>query len=500
MSRFGFAREICLAALEAIDYHAVFDAVPTPMMIMATDLTIVGMNAAYLGTVGRERGELVGRNLFEAFPSSGSALRTLKESLQRVMRTGKPDFLPVLLYPISTIGSVVEERFWSVSHLPVRDPDGTVTSILQNTQDVTHMHRERLASDRDEGRLLGKNVLERAERIQALNLSLLAESAQLRNMFMSAPSFMCVLRGDDYRFELANNAFAALVGDRELLGRPFRQAIPESAGQLYVELLDKVFRTGEAFVGKQMRVEFERTPGHPLDEVFINFVFQPIFDDEDRVMGIFIDGNDVTDHVRAERSQALLVRELHHRVRNTLATVQGVMNTTARTAETIEDYQWAFSGRISSLARTHSLLTEEIQQFVSFPHLLRQEVGIYADGVTDRVVLEGPDVELPSQLAVPLGMTIHELTTNAFKHGALSTPRGRVTVTWTVMPADDKRVLTCHWIEAEGPPVSPPSKHGFGSMILTRVLSQQIGAKVSANYAPAGFELKAEIPLDVARV
>ena len=90
---------------------------------------------------------------------------------------------------------------------------------------------------------------------------------------------------------------------------------------------------------------------------------------------------------------------------------------------------------------------------MSFPHLLRQEVGVYADGVTDRVVLEGPDVELPSQLAVPLGMTIHELTTNAFRHGALSTANGRVTVRWTVMPAKDKRVLTCHWIEAEGPPV-----------------------------------------------
>ena len=185
--------------------------------------------------------------------------------------------------------------------------------------------------------------------------------------------------------------------------------------------------------------------------------------------------------------------------RNTLATVQGVMNSTARTAETIEDYQWAFSGRISSLARTHSLLTEEIQQFVSFPHLLRQEVGVYADGVTDRVVLEGPDVELPSQLAVPLGMTIHELTTNAFKHGALSTPNGRVTVRWTVMPARDKRVLTCHWIEAEGPRVTQPSKQGFGSMILTRVLSQQIGAKVLASYAPEGFELTAEIPLDIER-
>ncbi len=494
-----------LAALNAIDYHAVFESIATPMMVMASDFTIIDTNAAYLEAVGRERGHLVGRNVFEAFPSSGEALRTLKDSLQRVVSTGKPDVLPLLLYPLSTASGVMEERFWSVSHRPICDADGKVTSILQNPQDITQAQRQKLASDHgdgraDENKALGRNALDRVERIQALNVSLLAESAQLRNMFMSAPSFMCVLRGDDHRFELANHAFGVLVGERDLLGQPILQAIPEAAGQLYVGLLDKVFRTGEAFVGKQMRVEFERTPGQPMDEVFINFVFQPIFDDDGRAMGIFIDGNDVTDHVRAERSQALLVRELHHRVRNTLATVQGVMNSTARTAETIEDYQWAFSGRISSLARTHSLLTEEIQQFVSFPNLLKQEVGIYADGVTDRVVLEGPDIELPSQLAVPLGMTIHELTTNAYKHGALSAPRGRVTVTWAVMPLTNKRVLTCHWVESGGPLVSPPSKQGFGSIILTRVLAQQIGAKVSATYASTGFELTAEIPLNIERV
>ena len=489
-----------MAASEAIDYQTIFDSIPTPVMIMDRELTIVDMNAAYLEVVGQDRDKLLGRNIFDAFPGSGDALRIVSDSIQRVVRTGEVDVLPVLFYPIPVAnGTGTEERFWSLSHMPIRDRAGKVVSILQNTQDVTRIHRQKVASGKDDAHVLGKNVLERAERIQALNVSLLAESTQLRNLFMSAPSFMCVLRGPTYRFELANLAFTTLVGERDLLGRPFDQAIPEAVGQLYFELLDKVYRSGEAFVGKQMRVEVARRDGHPPDEVFINFVFQPILGDDGRVVGIFIDGNDVTDHVRAERSQALLVRELHHRVRNTLATVQGVMNSTARTAETIEDYQWAFSGRISSLARTHSLLTEEIQQFVSFPHLLRQEVGVYADGVTDRVVLEGPDVELPSQLAVPLGMTVHELTTNAFKHGALSTPKGRVTVRWTVTPAKDKRVLAVRWIEADGPRVTEPAKQGFGSMILTRVLSQQIGAKVLASYAPDGFELTAEIPLDIER-
>lgn len=494
--------ETFVAAIDAIEYKAMFDCVPTPLVLFSASLVIVELNQAYVDAVGRSREQLIGRNLFDAFPAPGEIAAVLRHSLQKVLQTGQTDVLPLLRYPIPIPDeSGIEERFWSCSHIPVRDKSGHITHVMQNTQDVTEIHRQKLAASRTpREETLSKSVLDRAEKIQALNVSLLAESAHLRNLFMRAPSFMCLLRGPEYRFELANNAFLTLVGQRDLVGRTVREAIPEAEGQVYLELLDKVYRTGEAFVGKQMRAEFERLPGQGLQEVFLDFVYQPIFGEDGRVAAIFVDGNDVTDHVRSEKAQSLLVRELHHRVRNTLATVQGVMNSTARTAETIEDYQWAFSGRISSLARTHSLLTEEIQQFVSFPHLLRQEIGVYAEGADDRVVLEGPDVELPSQLAVPLGMTVHELTTNAFRHGALSTDEGRLTVTWTVRPAKEKRILTCRWVESGGPIVVPPARHGFGSMILTRILTAQIGAKVSPSYPPQGFELTAEIPLDIERV
>lgn len=487
-----------MAAAVALDFKVLFAAVPTPMVVLTPDLTIFEINDLYADTVGLRRDELVGRDLFEAFPSDDDDNKgILRRSLSRVVATGKSDFLPLLHYPLAQgDGGTFVERYWSCSHVPIRDASGKVAFVLQQTQDITEMHRSGHA---EAERNVESSVIDRAERVQALNVSLLAESAQLRNLFMRSPSFMCLLRGPGYRFDLVNPAFTTLVGHRELMGRTFREAIPEADGQLYLDMLDKVYSTGEAFVGKQMRAEFEQVPGEGPQEVFISFVFQPLVDDDGKVVAIFVDGNDVTDHVRAERSQALLVRELHHRVRNTLATVQGVMNSTARTAETIEDYQWAFSGRISSLARTHSLLTEEIQQFVSFPHLLRQEIGVYAEGSAERVVLEGPDVELPSQLAVPLGMTIHELATNAYRHGALSASDGRVTVAWTVTPAKDKRILTCRWTESGGPPVTPPARQGFGSMILTRVLSQQIGAKVDASYSPQGFELRADIPLVIER-
>ena len=492
-----------MAAEDAIDFRAVFEATPTPLLVVSPDTTIVDVNGCGAELFRRPRDQLIGAKLFDAFPTSTENQATISGSLRQVFASGRSHQLPVLHFPASAaqLGSLANDGYWSFSHVPIKDRDGGVVLVLQNTQDITEVHRDAAGrgAPASAAESLGASVLHRAERVQALNLSLLAESSQLRNLFMHAPSFMCLLRGPSYHIELANIAFMDLVGERQLLGRPLRDAIPEVDGQLYFGLLDKVFATGELFVGKQMRAEFERKPGAGVEEIFISFVFQPIVGEDGKVFAIFIDGNDVTDHVRAERSQALLVRELHHRVRNTLATVQGVMNSTARTAETIEDYQWAFSGRISSLARTHSLLTEEIQQFVSFPNLLRQEIGVYAEGASERVVLEGPDVELPSQLAVPLGMTIHELTTNAYRHGALSAPDGRVTVTWSVQPAKEKRILICRWIETGGPTVSPPARLGFGSMILTRVLTQQIGAKVDATYPPEGFELRADIPLIIER-
>ncbi len=494
-----------MAANDFLDFEAVFRSTPTALIVVHSDLTIAAANHCFSYILGRPPEAFVGQRLFEALPAGDEAVGQLRGALDRIFASGDSESLPVLHIPLPDGEGGTRDRFWSCTGVAVRGPHGPVASVALHAQDVTEMHarlhggtgpaRAQVAHEEE----FSSSLFDRAERVQARNALLLAETGELRDLFMRAPSFMCLLRGGDYRVELANSAFLELVGRRELVGRPFREAVPEVEGQLYVDLLDKVFRSGEAFVGKQMRAEFERTPGRGPEEVFISFVFQPILGSDGAVIGIFIDGNDVTDHVRAEKAQALLVRELHHRVRNTLATVQGVMNSTARTAESIEDYQWAFSGRISSLARTHSLLTEEIQQFVSLPHLLRQEIGAYADGDSDRVLLEGPDVELPSQLAVPLGMTIHELSTNAYRHGALSVPDGRVMVSWTVMPAKEKRILTCRWIESGGPPVLPPARHGFGSMILTRVLTQQIGAKVDASYSPDGFELRADIPLVIER-
>ncbi|NEU10676.1 PAS domain-containing protein [Methylobacterium sp. BTF04] len=216
-----------------------------------------------------------------------------------------------------------------------------------------------------------------------------------------------------------------------------------------------------------------------------------------RLIGVVAD---VTERRVAEERQTLLIRELHHRVKNTLATVQAIVGSTARTASSIESFYEAFVGRIMSLAHTHSVLTEDTWQTASLRTLLANELKPYADGALEedtdaRIQLEGPPVDMSSEIAVPIGMAIHELTTNAAKYGALSTPEGRVAITWSLEPGGPAGTLRFAWVESRGPVVHPPTRQGFGSRLLQRVLTAQVRAEVAMTYAPDGFRLTMLAPL-----
>ena len=222
----------------------------------------------------------------------------------------------------------------------------------------------------------------------------------------------------------------------------------------------------------------------------------PLFDENGKLTGAVNMLLDITERKRAEDQQSLLVRELHHRVKNTLATVQAIMGSTARAAETIEDFTTALIGRIGSLARTHLLLADEAQA-VDFNEIMHSELDAFDDGSEGRIVLSGPPVEIPARMAVSLGMAIHELTTNAAKYGALSVFGGKVTATWRVTIEATRSMLEFEWVESGGPPVTPPARIGFGTRLLETVLPGQLQAKTRIEYLPSGVHVRYEVPLPV---
>ncbi|MBX9760933.1 MAG: sensor histidine kinase [Beijerinckiaceae bacterium] len=204
----------------------------------------------------------------------------------------------------------------------------------------------------------------------------------------------------------------------------------------------------------------------------------------------------IHEHEAISARQKVLIRELHHRVRNMLATIQGVMAVTSRSSGTMREFTSSFSERLQSLARTHQLLTDDLLQSASLIDLLQQELQPFDDGSGLRFALRGPAVDLPSTLAVPFGMAIHELTTNALKYGALSTPGGRIAVDWNIHTLDHGRELSLRWKERGGPMVQPPQRRGFGTMLIDRVLGPQANARTQLTYDSAGiiFEMSAPLP------
>ena len=196
---------------------------------------------------------------------------------------------------------------------------------------------------------------------------------------------------------------------------------------------------------------------------------------------------DITDRKRLEEQQALVTRELHHRVKNTLATVQALVSSTARYARTITEFQQSVTDRIASLAKTHTLLINDQWGGASLREILQAELSPYDDAIGHRVRLEGPELYLRYEMALAMSMAAHELTTNAAKYGAFSLPTGSVDVRWDVVPAENgEQRLSLTWVERDGPTVEAPSRTGFGSVLLQRVLGRQLGGEVEIRYETDG--------------
>jgi two-component sensor histidine kinase len=195
-----------------------------------------------------------------------------------------------------------------------------------------------------------------------------------------------------------------------------------------------------------------------------------------------------------EQRQSLLVRELHHRVKNTLATVQALVGATGRSTGSFDGFYRSFSNRIASLAKTHNLLTEDYWQTAPLREIALHELKPFAESRQPRFMLIGPPVELSADLAVPVGMALHELTTNAVCYGALSVPTGYVRVQWSEGETEGTRNLHLEWREFGGPPVSKPQHQGFGSILLQRVLPTQCHAKVQIDYEQAGLRFAMDVP------
>ena len=487
-----------------IDFRTLFENLPSPHVVLDREFRFVEANLAYQAVTERSREELLGRGMFELFPNEGPSGRQLRESFERVFATGQPDTLALIPYAIPlprSLGGGFEMRYWSAVHTPLFDEAGEVAFLLQNTVDVTDIQRlkdmaygpggEPAPEPPVEG---ATQLLQRAQELQETNLVLVEETNQLRNLFMQAPSFMAVLLGPDYTFRLVNNAYQQLVGHRPLIGRPLMEAVPELQGQPFPDILAEVMRTGQAYIGAAASVMLQRAPDAAAEERFVDFIFQPIFDARGAPWGVFVEGSDVTDRIRAEEQQKLLLDELNHRVKNTLATVQSIAAQTLRTSADSEAFKAAFEARLMALSATHDLLTQSVWRGADLNDVIMLELRPHG---SDRYTVRGPSVALSPAEALTLGLVFHELATNAAKYGALSSQEGCVRVSWSLHDDGSRPRLELSWTEEGGPTVTPPQRQGFGSRLIERSLKGDIDGQADLDFAPQGLRCRLSVRLRV---
>jgi PAS domain S-box-containing protein len=290
--------------MQCPDFESLFRRSPNAYLLLSSELIILEANQAYLRATGRERAELLGQRIDEAFPPdpllpASTAIADLLSSFQRVLNRKAIDTLPLIRYAIEREGSeggVYEERFWSATHTPILDAAGEVQMILQHTVDVTDLQAMKLALRETAG---AQPQAQREEGVLTRARAMQAEGYQLRQLFEQAPGFICFLRGEEHVFELTNPAYERLVGDRTLIGKAVREALPELHEQGFYELLDEVYRSGQPYIGRKSRIHLQRRPG-AIDELYVDFIYQPITRPDGSVSGIFVQGSDVSEQKRGE--------------------------------------------------------------------------------------------------------------------------------------------------------------------------------------------------------
>jgi PAS domain S-box-containing protein len=188
-----------MSDLQPIDFTSLFARSPNPYVVLDRGLSIVWMNDAYLAVTMRRREDILGKSMFEAFPSDpdSESFRLLDQSLARVLRTGEPDEIALIRYDIANESGAMETRYWSATHTPVSNGDGKPAYILQHTVDVTELHGLRRLRDE-------VGLVQRADAIQARNRDLAEERDRFRRMFEQAPGFVAVVGGARPEFLLGN--------------------------------------------------------------------------------------------------------------------------------------------------------------------------------------------------------------------------------------------------------------------------------------------------------
>ncbi|CAN7634723.1 PAS domain-containing protein [Phenylobacterium sp. LjRoot219] len=465
----------CLKTATAIALRS-----PLPMVLLWGEAGVNIYNDAYAQLVGARHPQLLGANVREAWPEaaefsdlimktvlSGTTLRYRDQSFTR-QYAGKR-----------------ERRWLDLDYSPVPDesgqPAGVLAVVVETTERVLAQRKAAAEAERQ------RRMIERALRAEAAA----AESQQR----LSAAVALAQLGVFEWNLETFEATLDARAREIYGFGPDERITVGDALGRIdkeaHLTLRADWHAARRAGAGRRQFQYRIRLPDSSVRDVagYSDFIAGP---DEgiSRVIGVV---SDVTERRRAEERQRLLINELNHRVKNTLATVQSVAAQTLRSASDWPMAREAFEARLVALGATHDLLTRKSWRGADLTEVAASALAPFEAAQSPQITRVGPSVWMTAPRALALSMALHELATNAVKYGALSAPGGQVTFRWS-LSGDGELILS--WSEHGGPPVLPPARSGFGSKLLQRGLARELDAVVALTFAPEGLRCDVRFKLE----
>lgn len=294
----------------------------------------------------------------------------------------------------------------------------------------------------------------------------------------------------------ANDSFLSLTGfgREEVPGQSFNFFMANGADAEALATLKSQFEGGEEGGAEVRYRRKDRT------EFWAAVFISPVRDHADNVVQYFASFVDLTRHKDEEAQSKMLIAELNHRAKNTLATVQSIIWQAFRSELDPGVVRASIESRLAALSRSHDLLARENWKSAGLSDVIGAALELFvgADGRASRVHLKGENVQFPPQSALALGIVFNELATNAVKYGAFSNGVGSISIEWTIVAKPEGRRILLQWREADGPPVTPPLHKGFGSRVLDRGLAGELQGKVGLDYQATGLVVTMDFPAPIA--
>jgi PAS domain S-box-containing protein len=422
--------------------EAIIAAISKGCVVLDRDLIVTEINPAGLKMDGRPAAEIIGRRYSEAWPALVGT--PLEAAYKQVRETSQPVYLQHH-YVDATHDAWLDVRTYPA-------PDGVAFLF----RDVTGAKQAADALRESESRL---RLAQEAGVVGAYEWNL-----RTGELFASGVAKRLWGLAEDATLTI-ERAVAMIHPDDRVASMPrARRPLDELSGQAEYRIIRA--DTGEIrWMSRQVEIVRDEE-GRP-----------------ERAVGAI---TDITDRKRLMEHQQLLINELNHRVKNTLATVQSILNQTIRRGHSAEELQTLFTSRLLALSAAHDVLTRANWERAALCDIVAGATNPFEGPDRSRFATGGPHVLLAPNVALAIAMALHELATNAAKYGALSNGAGEVSLTWS-LGAFEEPVLQLLWREQDGPPVTAPVNRGFGSRLLQQGLTAELGAPAELDFRPEGL-------------